>query len=76
MLEGSLSADRERFGAGEVYAAMNERGETISAEKVGAFFRWLLFDTPRGEFARVWDIRDEEHHAAWLSGPLYSGQPA
>lgn len=73
MLDDSLAADRERFGAGEVYAAMADRGETIAAEKVGAFFRWLLRDAGREEFARVWDIRDESHHREWLDGSLYTG---
>ena len=52
---------------------MADRGETIAAEKVGAFFRWLLRDAGREEFARVWDIRDESHHREWLDGSLYTG---
>lgn len=74
MLDGSLAADRSTFGAGAVYAAMNERGETISAETIGAFFRWLLLEVEREAFAAdVWDVRDESHHARWLRGPLYRG---
>jgi len=71
MLDESLAADSRRFGAREVYAAMNDRGETIAADEVGTFFRWLLLDASPDSFSRVWDIRDESHHEHWLSGPLY-----
>lgn len=72
MLEESLRAPRDEFPAGDVYAAMRERGETIAASTVARFFRFLLLEMSREEFAsRVWDIRAEEHHARWLAHPLY-----
>lgn len=74
MLDGSIAADPSRFGARDVYVGMSDRGETISAKKVAAFFVWLLTQTlPERFVADVWDIRDESHHAEWLSGPLYTG---
>jgi 2,3-dihydro-2,3-dihydroxybenzoate dehydrogenase len=72
MLEESLRAPRDAFPAGHVYAAMRERGETIAASTVARFFRFLLLETSREEFAsRVWDIRADEHHPRWLTQPLY-----
>ncbi len=75
MLDDSLSAPRDSFAAGEVYAAMHERGETITAETVASFFEWLLLDVPPEEFAAApWDIREVGHHARWLHGPLFRGR--
>lgn len=72
MLEESRRAPRDDFPAGAVYSAMWERGETIAADTVARFFRWLLLETPREEFTRrIWDIRTGEHHDRWLDGPLY-----
>lgn len=72
MLEESLGAPRESFPAGEVYAAMRARGETISAETVARFFSFLLLEVDREELTRdIWDIRDASHHPRWLAGPLY-----
>jgi NAD(P)-dependent dehydrogenase (short-subunit alcohol dehydrogenase family) len=72
MLEDSLAAPREDFPAGEVYAAMRERGETIAAATVARFFRFLLLETTREEFAAdLWDIRDGTHHSRLLDHPLY-----
>ena len=72
MLNASLSAPRERFPAGAVYAAMLERGETITAHTVARFFRFLLQETSRDEFTRdPWDSRETAHHPRWLDGPLY-----
>jgi NAD(P)-dependent dehydrogenase (short-subunit alcohol dehydrogenase family) len=76
MLEESLRAPRAEFPAGEVYAAMRARGETIAAHTVARFFRFLLLETTREEFAsEVWDIRKEEHHPRWLTHPLYVPPP-
>lgn len=72
MLEESLAAPREDFPAGAVYEAMRERGETIAAATVAEFFRFLLLEATREEFAAdLWDIRDASHHPRWLQHPLY-----
>ena len=72
MLDDSLRMPRAEFPAGEVYAAMRDRGETIAAATVARFFRFLLLETSREEFASgIWDIRDTAHHPRWLTAPLY-----
>jgi len=72
MLDDSLRMPRAEFPAGEVYAAMRDRGETIAAATVARFFRFLLLETSREEFAGgIWDIRDTAHHPRWLTAPLY-----
>jgi hypothetical protein len=74
MLDESLAAPRDQFPAGAVYEDMKRRGETIAPETVARFFRWLLLDVTREDFAREpWDIRERSHHHCWLSGPLYQG---
>jgi benzil reductase ((S)-benzoin forming) len=72
MLEDSLTAPRDDFPAGAVYQAMRERGETIAPATVARFFRFLLLEATREEFAAdIWDIRDATHHPRWLTHALY-----
>lgn len=72
MLDASLAASAEQFPARAVYAAMQTRGETISADTVARFFCFLLLEASRTEFtAAPWDIRDAAHHTRWLQGALY-----
>ena len=74
MLIDSLAASPEDFPARDVYAGMVERGETIAAETIGAFFCWLLREVSPAEFNGArWDVRDPEHHPRWLEGELYTG---
>lgn len=73
MLTGSLDASEEDFPSRDVYVGMVERGETITPEKIGAFFCWLLLKVSDAEFAESrWDVRDANHHPHWLRGELYS----
>src|SRR5262245_61221893 len=72
MLDASLAAPRDDFPAGEVYEAMQRRGEVVDSRTVAAFCRFLLRETSVGEFrGSIWDIREPAHHARWLAGPLY-----
>ena len=74
MMDESIQAPRSEFPAGEVYERMEREGETIAPETIARFFRWLLVDLAPEEFAGSWDVRDEDHHARWLAGPLYRGR--
>ncbi|MFP6662720.1 MAG: SDR family oxidoreductase [Deltaproteobacteria bacterium] len=76
MLDLSIAAPRDEFPAGAVYQEMLERGETVAPETVAQFFRWLLLDAARADFAREeWNIRDPSHHGDWLEGSVYTPLP-
>ncbi len=76
MLTASLGIALDEFPARRIYEEMQRRGETIAAETVARFFRFLLLDVETGELCKSeWDIRDTSHHTRWLQGNLYRGAP-
>ncbi|MEL7544861.1 MAG: SDR family oxidoreductase [Pseudomonadota bacterium] len=72
MVRGFLDAKDDAFPARRDYLSYVARGELTTPETVAAFAAWLLCDVESERFRTTeWDIRDNVHHAEWLTSPLY-----
>ncbi|MEO0381343.1 MAG: SDR family oxidoreductase [Pseudomonadota bacterium] len=72
LVRGFLAVSEEAFPARAAFQRYLDRGEFSTPETIAKFAAWLLLDVAADRFAATeWDIRDEDHHADWLDGPLY-----
>ncbi|MEO0372956.1 MAG: SDR family oxidoreductase [Pseudomonadota bacterium] len=72
LVQGFLAVSEEEFPARAAFQGYLDRGEFSTPKTIATFAAWLLLDAEADRFtATEWDIRDEDHHAEWLDGPLY-----